>query len=61
MGVLENVVILGKSGADLETELLHHETSPRVEDAQTGGADDLVEAAPAAEAVDTDTEPPQEC
>lgn len=25
MGVLENVVVLGRSGADLETELLHHQ------------------------------------
>lgn len=29
MGVLENVEVLGRSGADLETELLHHEASPR--------------------------------
>ena len=28
MGVFENVEVLGRSGADLETELLHHETSP---------------------------------
>jgi hypothetical protein len=28
IGVLENVVVMGRSGADLETELLHHETSP---------------------------------
>ncbi len=27
MGVFENVVVLGRSGADLETELLHHQTS----------------------------------
>lgn len=33
MGVFENVVVLGKSGADLETELLHHETSPPAEGA----------------------------
>jgi len=25
MGVFENVEVLGKSGADLESELLHHE------------------------------------
>ncbi|HET9782872.1 MAG TPA: hypothetical protein VFR33_13960 [Candidatus Dormibacteraeota bacterium] len=25
MGVFENVVVLGRSGADLETELLHHQ------------------------------------
>ncbi len=28
MGVLENVVVLGRSGADLETQLLHHQPSP---------------------------------
>jgi hypothetical protein len=28
IGLLENVVVMGRSGADLETELLHHETSP---------------------------------
>lgn len=28
VGVLENIVVLGKSGADLEVELLHHETGP---------------------------------
>jgi hypothetical protein len=27
MGVFENVVILGRSGADLETELLYHEAN----------------------------------
>ena len=27
VGVFENVEVLGKSGADLETELLHHEES----------------------------------
>ncbi len=31
MGVFENVEVLGRSGADLETELLHHETSPEGE------------------------------
>jgi hypothetical protein len=31
MGVFENVEVLGRSGADLETELLHHETTPREE------------------------------
>lgn len=45
MGVFENVVVLGRSGADLETELLHL--------GQTGGADDpeqpAVEASPPAE------------
>jgi hypothetical protein len=33
MGVLENVVVLGRSGADLESEWLHHQTSPPVADA----------------------------
>lgn len=28
MGVFENVVVLGRSGADLETQLLHHQASP---------------------------------
>ena len=28
IGVLENVVVMGHSGADLETELLHHEPAP---------------------------------
>ena len=28
MGVVENVEVMGMSGADLETELLHHETPP---------------------------------
>jgi hypothetical protein len=28
IGVLENVVVMGRSGADLETELLHHEPAP---------------------------------
>ena len=32
MGVFENVEILGTSGADLETELLHHETAPSEEE-----------------------------
>lgn len=36
MGVLENVVVFGKSGADLETELLHHQTSPPDELESTG-------------------------
>jgi hypothetical protein len=31
MGVFENVEVLGKSGADLETELLHHQASPEDE------------------------------
>jgi hypothetical protein len=31
MGVFENVEVLGKSGADLETELLHHETESEAE------------------------------
>jgi hypothetical protein len=37
MGVFENVEVLGKSGADLESELLHHESSPPAidEDAQS--------------------------
>ena len=35
MGVLENVEVLGKSGADLETELLHHQTSPRAPGGET--------------------------
>lgn len=36
MGVFENVEVLGRSGADLETELLHHQASPR-STATTGG------------------------
>ena len=28
MGVFENVEVLGTSGADIETELLHHQASP---------------------------------
>jgi hypothetical protein len=32
MGVFENVEVLGRSGADLETELLHHEASPQATD-----------------------------
>jgi hypothetical protein len=32
MGVFENVEVLGRSGADLETELLHHDASPRAAD-----------------------------
>src|SRR5262245_9871393 len=31
MGVFENVEVMGKSGADLESELLHHEASPEAE------------------------------
>ena len=73
MGVFENVEVLGKSGADLETELLHHETSP-----EAAGPDDLEPslgagapagpevpapdpgASPAAEAADADAQaPPQ--
>jgi hypothetical protein len=53
MGVFENVVVLGRSGADLEselfhleTELLHHETSE-----QPGDATDL-EDSPGADAPD---------
>ena len=38
MGVVENVEVLGKSGADLETELLHHETGPPAEGADTSDA-----------------------
>ena len=34
MGVFENVEVLGKSGADLETDLLHHESSPPEPDAE---------------------------
>src|SRR5262245_10065973 len=54
MGVFENVVVLGKSGADLETELLHHETSPPndIEHPQDAGAISPGEASPA------DAEPP---
>ena len=33
MGVFENVEVLGKSGADLESELLHHETDAPTIDA----------------------------
>ena len=33
MGVFENVEVLGKSGADLESELLHHESDPPAIDA----------------------------
>ena len=33
MGVFENVEVLGKSGADLESELLQHESSPPAIDA----------------------------
>jgi hypothetical protein len=33
MGVFENVEVLGRSGADLETELLHHEASPEAAEA----------------------------
>jgi hypothetical protein len=36
VGVFENVEVLGVSGADLETELLHHEPGPQADDA-TGG------------------------
>jgi len=38
MGVFENVEVMGRSGADLETELLHHETSD-VPEAAEGQAD----------------------
>ena len=33
VGVFENVEVLGKSGADLETELLNHEEGPPEGDA----------------------------
>jgi hypothetical protein len=47
MGVFENVVVLGRSGADLETELLHHQTADPP-------------ANPEAETIDADAERPPE-
>ena len=62
IGVLENVVVLGKSGADLETELLHTFEAP--EDAetettpQTVGADDAQQASIAESSPPADAAPP---
>lgn len=43
MGVFENVEVLGTSGADIETELLHHQASPPPE-AEVSPADPSVAA-----------------
>jgi hypothetical protein len=61
MGVFENVVVLGRSGADIETELFHHQESPpsseaiHTEPESTGAG-----ANPSAQAIDADAQPPPE-
>ena len=55
MGVFENVEVLGLSGADLEAELLHHETSPGAE-----GADDPPHSPSAGTISPADAIPPAE-
>ena len=67
MGVFENVEVLGRSGADLETELLHHETSPEAADVADASSPDEPEAlapdpgaSPASEEVDGDAHAPQQ-
>ena len=59
MGVFENVEVLGTSGADLETELLHHQTE--AETSQPSGHSNDLEDPPRAGAISPpDASPPHE-
>jgi hypothetical protein len=63
MGVFENVEVLGKSGADLESELLHHETGPSSEPGEGDASqksDSSNDANQEPEAIDDDAQPPPE-
>ena len=55
MGVFENVEVLGRSGADLESELLHHQASQP--EASLPAEPDAPPAEPGANSEATATDP----
>jgi hypothetical protein len=59
MGVFENVEVLGTSGADLETELLHHQTEAETSQ-PSGHSDDLEDLRGTSAISPPDASPPPE-